>query len=359
MKPAVHLWLRAETKAHEARTPLTPAGAKALREAGFRVTVERSSDRVFGDAAYQGAGAELAAAGSWKLAPADALILGLKELPPPNISSDRPLRHRHIYFAHAFKEQRGWQDTLARFVQGGGTLLDLEYLTDDDGRRIAAFGHWAGYAGAAVGLSVWLHHQLRGPEEAHPPLRPFDGRDDWVRVLKAGLSQTKMPRAMIIGALGRCGRGAAELFDALDVPTVAWDQAETARGGPFEAILDVDLFVNAVFLGGPVPPFLDPSWLHRERRLRVVADVSCDPDSPHNPIPLYDRNTTFGQPALQAAMAPPLWVVAIDHLPSLLPRESSEDYGGQLLPHLLALGTKNAVWQRAQSCFMEKSAPLR
>ena len=33
---------------------------------------------------------------------------------------------------------------------GGGTLYDLEYLTDETGPpRVAAFGYWAGYAGAA------------------------------------------------------------------------------------------------------------------------------------------------------------------------------------------------------------------
>ncbi len=34
---------------------------------------------------------------------------------------------------------------------------------------------------------------------------------------------------------------------------------------------------------------------------------------------------------------PPLDVMAIDNLPSLLPVESSEDYAGQLLPALLTL----------------------
>ena len=35
---------------------------------------------------------------------------------------------------------------------GGGALLDLEYLTDDHGRRLAAFGYWAGYVGAALAV---------------------------------------------------------------------------------------------------------------------------------------------------------------------------------------------------------------
>ena len=35
--------------------------------------------------------------------------------------------------------------------------LDLEYLTDEKNERITAFGHWAGYVGAALSLDIYLH----------------------------------------------------------------------------------------------------------------------------------------------------------------------------------------------------------
>lgn len=72
--------------------------------------------------------------GSWvKDAPKDAYILGLKELP----EEDFPLEHVHISFAHCYKQQGGWEKVLSRWPRGGGTLLDLEFLTDDAGRRVA------------------------------------------------------------------------------------------------------------------------------------------------------------------------------------------------------------------------------
>lgn len=37
--------------------------------------------------------------GSWPDAPTDAYIVGIKELP----NEDHPLKHRHIYFGHAYK----------------------------------------------------------------------------------------------------------------------------------------------------------------------------------------------------------------------------------------------------------------
>ena len=62
-------------------------------------------------------------------------------------------------FGHAFKGQHSGKTLLQRFQAGGGTLYDLEYLTDSTGRRVAAFGYWAGYAGAAVSVIAWLAQQ--------------------------------------------------------------------------------------------------------------------------------------------------------------------------------------------------------
>ncbi len=47
-------------------------------------------------------------------------------------------------FRGAVRRGAGWERTLRRFTQGGVTLYDLEYLENDEGRRIAAFGPWAG-----------------------------------------------------------------------------------------------------------------------------------------------------------------------------------------------------------------------
>lgn len=54
------------------------------------------------------------------------------------------MKHTHIQFAHCYKGQGGWENVLARFPQGGGTLYDLEFLENDEKRRIAAFGYHAG-----------------------------------------------------------------------------------------------------------------------------------------------------------------------------------------------------------------------
>ena len=77
--------------------------------------------------------------------------------------------------------------------------------------------------------------------------------------------------------------------------------AETAKGGPFQEILDADIFVNCIYLSSPIPPFLTKETIAaagKSRRLRVVVDVSCDTTNPLNPIPIYSINTTFAKPTV-------------------------------------------------------------
>lgn len=350
-------WLRAESKPGEKRTPLAPKDAARLVRAGFELAVERSAARAYPDAEYERAGARLAEAGSWRTAPEGFVILGLKELP----EESAPLRHLHVYFAHAYKGQAGWKALLDRFARGGGLLLDLEYLSDDLGRRVAAFGRWAGFAGAAVGLDLWAHQAL-SPEAPYPRLESFPSRESLLKWLKPRLERTgRRPGVMVMGAKGRCGSGALDLLALAGASddVLAWDKEETAAGGPFPEILTREVFINCVLLGGPSRPFLSGEMLDRPRRLGVISDVSCDPYSPHNPLPVYDRTTTFESPALRLRSKPPLDLTAIDHLPSLLPRESSEDFSSQLFPHLLALSSGSGVWERAAALFREKSALLK
>ncbi|KAF9889030.1 Saccharopine dehydrogenase [Aspergillus nanangensis] len=366
------IWLRAETKPAEARSALTPTTAKALLDAGYDVTIERSSQGIFDDEEFAKVGAKLVEEGSWvKDAPKDAFILGLKELP----EDEFPLEHVHISFAHCYKQQGGWEKVLSRWPRGGGTLLDLEFLTDDTGRRVAAFGYSAGYAGSALAVKDWAW-QLSHPEgEPLPSEVPYANQDLLIQSVKESLEAGKKqsgrsPKVLVIGALGRCGKGAVQLAKDVGIPEsdiMQWDMEETKKGGPFREIIEeADIFVNCIYLSDPIPPFIDGESLSAPtRRLSVICDVSADTTNPHNPIPVYTVTTTFDRPTVPVILpagtkGPALSVISIDHLPSLLPRESSEMFSEALLPSLLQLKDwKNArVWKQADDLFKAKVATL-
>jgi len=381
----------------------------------FRVFVERNPHRAIPDSAYVEAGATLVDGGSWQRdAPTEALILGLKELPDPTSESDT-LFNRHIYFAHAYKHQAGWSEVLKRFTQkvvkkteedrvatikaGGnnsddaldqlsnraatatagastatvarGLLYDLEFLTDARGVRVCAFGRQAGLVGAALAL---LHYASQhGARKLEAPLQSWPSLEEMVGACRTALgslpAERRNPSIIVLGALGRCGRGAVHVCEAagVDVQSIGkWDLEETKAGGPFEDLAKVDIVINAIYLpaGVRIPPFITAESLAAagvERKLSVLVDVSCDTSNPHNPMPLAHTPTTFFDPITQPKLpegCAPLDVISIDHLPALLPKESSEEFSDQLLPHLFALAhggldqhASAAVWKKAAALF--------
>jgi saccharopine dehydrogenase (NAD+, L-lysine forming) len=117
-----------------------------------------------------------------------------------------------------------------------------------------------------------------------------------------------------------------------------------------------------IYLSDPIPPFINNTLLSApDRKLSVICDVSCDTTNPHNPIPVYTVNTTFTEPTVPVSVdGLPLSVISIDHLPSLLPRESSEAFSNDLLPSLYGLANWKHVpaWERAGKLFKDKVASL-
>ncbi|KAK9766257.1 Saccharopine dehydrogenase [Basidiobolus ranarum] len=151
------------------------------------------------------AGRTIVTGGLWKNAPKGAYIIGLKE--PPEGTT--PLEHTHIFFAHCFKNQGGWKDILGIVVAGNGTILDLEFLNDVKGRRVAAFGFHAGFTGTAIGLDVWCQ-QLIQPNTPLAHVKPYPNENDLITYTKERLATAsaknggKLLKVMVIGALRGC-----------------------------------------------------------------------------------------------------------------------------------------------------------
>lgn len=323
--PSTHFWIRHESRATERRAPVVPADVLRLLDEGFRVTVEDSPQRVVPTEDYHSAGAEIADSGSWVDAPEDAVIVGIKELP------DEPtaLRHTHVYFAHAFKGQSDATQTLSRFEAGGGRLFDVEYLLDDQARRVVAFGYWAGYVGAALGV-LHLAGTLKTPL-THMLKPELDEQ------LREAHDAVQAAEILVTGARGRSGRGARAALAVTHHEPTRWDRPETANMDK-DTLFGHDYVVNCVATKTPTPPFVETSDLDRERRLRLISDVTCDVTSDTNMLPVNTAITSWDQPVRRlTGTAGPLDVIAIDNLPSLLPLEASETFSADLTTHLLNL----------------------
>ncbi|MBT8448445.1 MAG: alanine dehydrogenase, partial [Gammaproteobacteria bacterium] len=130
----------------ERRVALTPDSVAELHSAGLRIDIENCNTRVFSNASYLAAGAELV-----QTPDRHDLVLGIKEPPITSIQTDQ----LHLCFSHTIKGQDYNMPLLQKFIDQRATLIDYELMTNEQGMRTIAFGRYAGIAGAID--TLWLY----------------------------------------------------------------------------------------------------------------------------------------------------------------------------------------------------------
>ncbi len=195
--------LRKETKMNEYRTPLVPADVKKLINNNFKVYVEESPNRCYKLDKYISHGAiEILRKDVLKLNKDTTLIAGLKEL----CDSDNLYSFKNLYFAHCYKNQNGSENILNNFKNNNGTLYDLEYLVDDNNRRLVAFGFYAGLMGTLLGIMQFIKKSKDGQYISN--LTPIIDLELTINKLKLDIINSNLQiNVAIIGIYGRCGKG--------------------------------------------------------------------------------------------------------------------------------------------------------
>ena len=208
------LYLRKETKKNEYRTPLTPQDCTLLIKNNYKIQFEPSFTRCYKDNEYELAGCIPSPINEMD---SRAIIMGLKEFDMTNTAL---LNKKHFYFSHAFKGQENSHTIINSFQENGGHIYDYEYIFDENGGRIIAFGYWAGFAGMYLGLL-----QYRDPTICeYTPTSVSEIRD----VLR---EYTDKPKITICGARGRCGRGCLELLKLVDITPYICEKGDSIQIG--------------------------------------------------------------------------------------------------------------------------------
>ncbi len=340
-----NLVIRREIKLNEFRVPIIPNDCARLLN-DFTIYVEKSPDRCFPDSDYEKCGCILI--NDYTKLDLDldqTLIVGLKEL---DYTNDKLFRYRHLFFSHTYKNQSDSKYILSKFKKAQGTIYDLEYLVDDNNRRLIAFGYWAGFIGMAISL---LQYQSKSVNVDLVSLQPLNDYNILINQLKSYANTFKDINVGIIGPNGRCGKGCRFLLDSLSIKYVGYGRSDKLNN-----LTDHDIIINCIKLEKDAElTIISETMLEKPNKISIINDVSCDITAENNPIKLKYCLTTFEKPIYK--YNDNLDIICIDNLPSLLPIDSSTEFSNKL-SELILMINDSEIWSNVEKLYYEKISDI-
>jgi len=373
----------------ERRAPLIPGHLKQfVKETGTDVYVERSEKRIFADHEYKAAGCII----TDSIKDCD-LILGVKEMPEDTFRTGKA----YIFFSHVIKGQAYNMPMLKSLIDNKSSLIDYEKITAGDGRRLIFFGRYAGLAGMINTLwTVGQRFEKLGIKTPFKDLKQsyrypsLDQAKDAVRsagnkLIEAGLHSETQPLVIAVTGDGNVSQGALEILDLIPGKMISPEHLKEGRydrsrpvvkvnitpedylehkdkddfdlqhyidypdqyRSVFEDFLpQIDVLVNGIYWDDKYPKLVTKEWLAKTergngRKLKVIGDITCDVNGS---IECTEKATEIEDPVFIYNPAEDSYnmgfegngvaVMAVDILPSELPREASEHFSSSLLPFL-------------------------
>lgn len=319
---------REDKSVWERRAPLVPQDVRRLvATERVRLTVQPSERRIFADDEYREAGAIV----DEDLTACD-LILGIKEVPTRLIFPEKT----YMFFSHTIKGQPHNMPMLHDMLEKRCTLFDHELVTNEEGKRLIAFGRYAGLAGAID--SLWIlgkrldHEGIPNPFNTMRQSLDYNDLDsarEAVRLVADeirthGLGEELRPFVIGLTGHGNVGSGAREILTLLphvearpsdlahvhdllspagkNVLLIHWETPELVepispdalfsredyrrhperyRSKFSSALSDISLLVHGIQWSVGSPRFVTREDLRHlmagERpKLKVIGDISCD-----------------------------------------------------------------------------------
>jgi len=171
--------------------------ANASANEAIQLKVQPSSGRCFPDEAYVKLGVVL----DEDLSDCDILI-GVKEVPIPLLVPDKT----YFFFSHTHKEQAYNRGLLQAVLEKNIRMIDYELLTGEDGKRLIAFGRFAGMVGAHHAIRAW---GIRSGNFDLPQMNTFEDYE----AAKSAYAKTSFGDVRIVSTgEGRVGNGSAEVL---------------------------------------------------------------------------------------------------------------------------------------------------
>ena len=364
-----------ESRNDENRTPLVPEHIKKYKESNPNINfiIQPSNNRCFSDEEYELSGAKI----NDNLNEC-SIIFGVKEIDPNILINNRT----YLFFSHTFKinkQQKNIEkhkkDLLLSILNKKITLIDYENIRGKNGTRCLGFGRFAGIVGCYNTLNLLL--KVLGKQSLASAYKI----NDYERLV-LNLKNLYFPKTKIlVTGDGRVAKGVIELLNQTNIKAVSkkdflekkFDQPifcnletkdyvtnnsssdfslehfinnpQDYSSSALQYLKETNILISAHYWDPSSPKIFESEDLKDLQNLKIVGDITCDINGS---VPTTIRSTTIEKPNYWIERNSlkeidenndGIAVMAVDNLPSELPRDSSTEFSegiiNEVLPFLL------------------------
>ena len=370
-KQLTNIGIIRESRNDENRTPLVPEHIKKYKESNPNINfiIQPSNSRCFSDEEYELCGAKI----NENLNEC-SIIFGVKEIDPNILINNRT----YLFFSHTFKinkQQKNIEkhkkDLLLSILNKKITLIDYENIRGKNGTRCLGFGRFAGIVGCYNTLNLLL--RVLGKQSLASAYKI----DDYERLV-LNLKNLYFPKTKIlVTGDGRVAKGVIELLNLTNIKAVSKkdflekkfdqpifcnletkdyvtnnsstnfnlehfiDNPQDYSSSALQYLKETDILISAHYWDPSSPKIFENEDLKVLQNLKIVGDITCDINGS---VPTTIRSTTIEEPNYWIERYTlkeidenndGIAVMAVDNLPSELPRDSSTEFSEGIIKEVL------------------------
>ena len=360
-----------ESRNDENRTPLVPEHIKKYKESNPNINfiIQPSNNRCFSDEEYELSGAKI----NDNLNEC-SIIFGVKEIDSNILINNRT----YLFFSHTFKInkqqkniEKNKKDLLLSILNKKITLIDYENIRGKNGTRCLGFGRFAGIVGCYNTLNLLL--KVLGKQSLASAYKI----NDYERLV-LNLKNLYFPKTKIlVTGDGRVAKGVIELLNQTNIKAVSkkdflekkFDQPifcnletkdyvtnnsstnfnlehfinnpQDYSSSALQYLKETNILISAHYWDPSSPKIFESEDLKDLQNLKIVGDITCDINGS---VPTTIRSTTIEEPNYWIERYTlkeidenndGIAVMAVDNLPSELPRDSSTEFSEGIIKEVL------------------------
>jgi len=367
-----------EARVDENRTPLVPSQIQTLISnfPNLKILVQPSKNRCFKDEDYSKAGAKI----EEDISQSD-IIFGIKEVEISKLIENKT----YLFFSHTSKVRNDNNQTaqdatiiykkklLKEVLKKKITLIDYENIREEskDAYRYLGFGRFAGIVGCYNTLNLYLKLQKK-------QLLPRAFEINSYKKIQELISKQSFDKLKILQTgKGNVAKGSMEILKHANIKQISlndflnkkYDEAvfcnislrdhverNDGKDSSYQDFMlnphkykskatnylhNTDILITGHFWDPKFPKLFSLNQISEFKKLKIIGDITCDVNGS---IPTTIRSTSIAKPYYSIDINSMkeidlcnkgIAVMAVDNLPSELPREASEEFGNSIMSEVL------------------------